>query len=38
MMEISRERARQLVKEGMENVTSRWGERALAFYRGLLNE
>jgi len=38
MMEISRERARQLVKEGMENVTSRWGERALEFYRGLLNE
>jgi len=38
MMEISRERARQLVKEGMESVTSRWGERALDFYRGLLNE
>jgi len=38
MMEISRERARQLVKEGMENITSRWGERALSFYRGLLNE
>jgi len=38
IMEISRERARQLVKEGMENVTTRWGERALEVYRGLLNE
>ena len=38
IMEVSRERARQLVKEGMENVTTRWGERALEVYRGLLNE
>lgn len=38
IMDVSRERARQLVKEGMENVTTRWGERALDVYRGLLNE
>lgn len=38
MMEISRERARQLVREGMESVTSRWGERALSFYRDLLKD
>jgi len=38
VMQISRERARQLVKEGTDNITSRWGERALHFYRGLLNE
>ncbi len=38
IMEVSRERARQLVKEGMENVTSRWGEQALDVYRGLLND
>jgi len=37
-MKVSRERARQLVRDGMEKVTGRWGERALAFYRGLLNE
>ena len=37
IMEISRERARQLVKEGMASVTTRWGEHALDFYRGLLN-
>jgi RNA polymerase primary sigma factor len=37
IMEVSRERARQLVKEGMENVTKRWGEHALDFYRGLLS-
>ena len=38
VMEISRERARQLVKQGMESISGRWGERALAFYRGLLND
>jgi len=38
VMKVSRERARQLVRDGMEKVTGRWGERALAFYRGLLNE
>jgi RNA polymerase primary sigma factor len=37
-MEISRERARQLVRDGMENISGEWGERALAFYRGLLKE
>ena len=37
-MEISRERARQLVKEGMETISGEWGERALQFYRGLLKE
>jgi len=37
IMEVSRERARQLVKEGMASVTTRWGEHALDFYRGLLN-
>lgn len=37
IMEISRERARQLVKEGMTNIATRWGEHALEFYRGLLN-
>lgn len=37
IMEISRERVRQLVNEGMENVTSRWGKHALDFYRGLLS-
>jgi RNA polymerase primary sigma factor len=36
LMKISRERARQLVKEGMETISGRWGERALMFYRGLL--
>jgi len=38
IMEISRERARQLVRQGMESVTSRWGERALSFYRDLLKD
>jgi RNA polymerase primary sigma factor len=38
LMRVSRERARQLVRDGMENVNGRWGERALTFYRGLLNE
>ncbi len=36
IMEISRERARQLVKEGMEHLTDQWGERALDYYRALL--
>jgi RNA polymerase primary sigma factor len=38
IMDVSRERARQLVKEGMESITTRWGEHALEMYRGLLNE
>jgi RNA polymerase primary sigma factor len=38
MMEVSRERARQLVKEGMEHITDGWGERALDYYRTLLRE
>jgi RNA polymerase primary sigma factor len=38
IMEISRERARQLVNEGMTNLTTRWGEEALDAYRGLLSE
>ncbi len=37
IMEVSRERARQLVKEGMDSITTRWGEHALEMYRGLLN-
>jgi RNA polymerase primary sigma factor len=37
IMEISRERARQLVNEGMANLTTRWGEQALSVYRGLLD-
>lgn len=37
IMEVSRERARQLVKEGMGSITTRWGEHALDFYRGLLS-
>ena len=37
IMEVSRERARQLVKEGMTSCATRWGEHALEFYRGLLN-
>ncbi len=36
IMEISRERARQLVKQGLSRVSETWGERALDFYRGLL--
>lgn len=38
IMKVSRERARQLVQEGMNRVTERWGERALEVYKGLLNE
>ena len=37
IMEVSRERARQLVKEGMASCATRWGEHALEFYRDLLN-
>ncbi len=37
IMEVSRERARQLVNEGMTSLTTRWGEQALGVYRGLLN-
>ncbi len=37
IMKISRERARQLVKEGMASISDRWGEYALDFYRGLLS-
>ncbi|MCK4393924.1 RNA polymerase sigma factor RpoD/SigA [Candidatus Bipolaricaulota bacterium] len=37
-MKISRERARQLVKEGLNRVTENWGHDALSYYRGLLNE
>jgi len=37
IMEISRERARQLVKEGMASIADRWGAHALDFYRGLLS-
>lgn len=36
IMEVSRERARQLVNEGMEHLTERWGVRALDYYRSLL--
>ena len=38
IMSISRERARQLVKQGMNHVSETWGHRALDFYRGLLND
>jgi len=38
IMKVSRERARQLVQEGMNRVTERWGERALEVYKGLLSE
>ena len=38
IMSISRERARQLVKQGMSNISEKWGESALDFYRGLLND
>ncbi len=37
-MKISRERARQLVKQGLNHITESWEHRALEFYRGLLNE
>jgi RNA polymerase primary sigma factor len=38
VMEISRERARQLVQQGLNRLSEQWGERALDFYRGLLRE
>ena len=38
IMEISRERVRQLVREGMNSITDRWGEQALEAYRTLLTE
>ncbi len=38
IMKISRERVRQLVREGMNNITDRWGEQALEAYRSLLSE
>lgn len=38
IMHLSRERARQLVKQGLDHLTERWGEQALNYYRGLLNE
>jgi RNA polymerase primary sigma factor len=37
IMEISRERVRQLVREGMDSITDRWGEQALEAYRDLLS-
>ncbi len=37
IMKVSRERARQLVQEGMNRISERWGERALEMYKGLLN-
>ena len=37
IMSVSRERARQLVKQGMSNISEKWGEHALDFYRDLLN-
>jgi len=36
IMDVSRERARQLVKEGTESLTERWGARSLDVYRSLL--
>jgi len=38
IMSISRERARQLVNQGMSHVSETWGQHALDFYRGLLND
>ena len=38
IMNISRERARQLVRQGMNRLSEQWGERALNFYRGLLGD
>jgi RNA polymerase primary sigma factor len=38
IMGVSRERVRQLVKEGIDRITDRWGERALEYYRTLLND
>jgi len=36
MMEISRERARQLVQQGLEKVTTKWSYRSLEYFRTLL--
>jgi len=38
IMGVSRERVRQLVREGIDRITDRWGEQVLEAYRGLLNE
>jgi RNA polymerase primary sigma factor len=38
IMKISRERVRQLVREGMNGIADRWGEQALEAYRGLLTQ
>ena len=38
IMNISRERVRQLVNQGLSRITENWGHRALDFYRSLLNE
>jgi RNA polymerase sigma factor (sigma-70 family) len=38
IMKVSRERARQLVKEGIDRITDRWGEQALDYYRTLLSD
>jgi len=38
IMGVSRERVRQLVREGMNVIADQWGERALEAYRGLLAE
>ena len=37
IMGISRERVRQLVKQGMSHISESWGHDALDYYRGLLN-
>jgi len=38
VMEISRERARQLVQEGLVKVTAKWSYRSLEYFRNLLLE
>ena len=38
IMKVSRERARQLVRDGMKRLSSQWGERALEYYRDLLRD
>jgi RNA polymerase primary sigma factor len=38
ILNISRERARQLVKLGLGHLTETWGLDALEYYRGLLND
>jgi RNA polymerase primary sigma factor len=38
IMSVSRERARQLVNQGVSNISEAWGERALDFYRGLISD